>query len=59
MLKDAFFCSIKKLPGSTLGETVWLIFILTQYVRDEEFLKSLISTLNCGKYTPKKVMVNL
>jgi hypothetical protein len=30
-----------------------LRFILTQHVRDEEFLKSLISTLNCGRYIPK------
>jgi hypothetical protein len=26
---------------------------LTQHVRDEEFLRSLISTLNCGRYIPK------
>jgi len=26
---------------------------LTQHDRDEDFLKSLISTLNCGRYTPK------
>jgi hypothetical protein len=32
---------------------VWLRFILTQHVRDEEFLRSLISTLNCGRYIPK------
>jgi hypothetical protein len=30
-----------------------LRFILTQHVRDEEFLKSFISTLNCGRYIPK------
>ena len=28
-------------------------FILTQHIRDEEFLKSLISTLNCGRYISK------
>jgi len=30
-----------------------LKFILTQHSRDEEFLKSLISTFNCGRYIPK------
>ena len=48
-----FLCSIKKSPGSKLGETVWLRFILTQHNRDEDLLKSLISTLNCGRYIPK------
>ena len=28
-------------------------FILTQHIRDEEFLKRLIYTLNCGRYIPK------
>lgn len=28
-------------------------FILTQHVRDEEFLKSFIYTLNCGRYIAK------
>jgi hypothetical protein len=48
-----FLYSIKKSPGSKLGETVWLRFILTLHSRDQEFLKSLISTLNCGRYIPK------
>ena len=49
-----FLYSIKKKsPDSKLGETVWLRFILTQHIRDDEFLKSLISTLNCGRYIPK------
>jgi hypothetical protein len=52
--EGCFFVALKKSPGSKLGETVWLRFILTQHVRDEEFLKSLISTLNCGRYIPKK-----
>ena len=28
-------------------------FIFTQHARDEDFLRSLISTLNCGRYIPK------
>lgn len=28
-------------------------FILTQHLRDKEFLKSLISTFNCGRYIAK------
>jgi hypothetical protein len=51
--EGCFFIALKKSPESKLGETVWLRFILTQHVRDEEFLKSLISTLNCGRYIPK------
>jgi hypothetical protein len=51
--EGCFFIALKKSQESKLGETVWLRFILTQYVRDEEFLKSLISTLNCGRYVPK------
>lgn len=48
-----FFVALKKSPGSKLGETVWLRFILTQHNKDEDFLKSLISTLNCGRYVAK------
>jgi len=51
--EGCFFIALKKSPDSKLGETVWLRFILTQHSRDEEFLKSLISTLNCGRYIPK------
>jgi len=51
--EGCFFIALKKSPKSKLGETVWLRFILTQHVRDEEFLKSFISTLNCGRYIPK------
>ena len=51
--EGCFFIALKKSPESKLGETVWLRFILTQHIRDEEFLKSLISTLNCGRYIPK------
>jgi hypothetical protein len=51
--EGCFFVALKKSKGSKLGETVWLRFILTQHNRDEDFLKSLISTLNCGRYIPK------
>jgi len=30
-----------------------LKFIFTQHIRDEDFLKSLITSLNCGKYIAK------
>ena len=48
-----FFIGLKKHPASTLGETVWLRFILIQHSKQEEFLKSLFSTLNCGRYIAK------
>lgn len=48
-----FLYTNKKSAGSNLGETVWLRFIITQHDRDEDFIKSLISTLNCGRYIPK------
>lgn len=51
--EGCFFVALKKSPGSRLGETIWLRFILTQHNRDEHLLKSLISTLNCGRYIPK------
>ena len=51
--EGCFFIALKKSPESKLGETVWLRFILTKHIRDEEFLKSLISTLNCGRYIAK------
>nr|YP_010121876.1 LAGLIDADG endonuclease [Monilinia fructicola]QRF72252.1 LAGLIDADG endonuclease [Monilinia fructicola] len=51
--EGCFFVALKKSPASKLGEAVWLRFILTQHTRDEDFLKSLVSTLNCGRYIPK------
>ena len=51
--EGCFFIALKKSSESKLGETVWLKFILTQHTRDEDLLKSLISTLNCGRYIPK------
>ena len=51
--EGCFFIALKKSPGSKLGETVWLRFILTQHIKDKELLKSLISTLNCGRYISK------
>jgi hypothetical protein len=54
LCRRIFFVALKKPLGSKLGETVWLRFIFTQQVKDEEFLKSWISTLNCGRYIPKK-----
>jgi hypothetical protein len=51
--EGCFFIALKKSPESKLGETVWLRFILTQHSKDQEFLKNLISTLNCGRYISK------
>ena len=51
--EGCFFIALKKSSESKLGETVWLRFILTQHSRDEELLKSFISTLKCGRYITK------
>lgn len=51
--EGCFFIALKKSSYSKLGETAWLKFILTQHIRDNEFLHSLISTLNCGRYVTK------
>ena len=51
--EGCFFIALKKSINSKLGEAVWLRFILTQHVRDKDFLVSLISTLNCGRYIAK------
>ena len=51
--EGCFFIALKKSPGSKLGETVWLKFILTQHSKDKELLESLISILNCGRYISK------
>jgi hypothetical protein len=51
--EGCFFIALKKAQKSKLGETVLLRFILTQHIRDKELLKSLISTLNCGRYVAK------
>ena len=51
--EGCFFVALKKSAGSKLGETVWCRFILTQHTRDEYLLRSLIDTLNCGRYIPK------
>ena len=51
--EGCFFIALKKSPGSKLGETVWLRFILSQHSKDKELLESLISTLNCGRYISK------
>ena len=40
--------NIQKSPKAKLGETVNLIFQLTQHMRDEELMKILINYLNCG-----------
>nr|YP_009364365.1 LAGLIDADG endonuclease [Ophiocordyceps sinensis]ARF03429.1 LAGLIDADG endonuclease [Ophiocordyceps sinensis]QDH07223.1 GIY-YIG endonuclease [Ophiocordyceps sinensis] len=52
--EGCFFIALKKSPKSKLGETVWLKFILSQQSKDQDILKSLISTLNCGRYISKQ-----
>lgn len=51
--EGCFFIALKKSPKSKLGETVWLVFTLSQHSKDKDFLKSLILTLNCGRYITK------
>ena len=36
-----------------LGETVKLVFQLTQYNRDEQLMKSLVSYFECGRYVAR------
>ena len=51
--EGCFFIALKKSPASKLGEAVWLKFILSQHSKDKDFLESLISTFNCGRYVSK------
>ena len=49
--EGCFSVSIFKSKTSKLGEAVKLSFILTQNVRDEDLMKSLIEYLGCGYTT--------
>lgn len=51
--EGCFFIALKKSKQSKLGETVWLTFIVSQHIRDKDFLESLIYTLKCGRYISK------
>lgn len=51
--EGCFFIALKKSSLSKLGETVWLRFILSQHIRDKDFLESLTYTLNCGRLITK------
>ena len=51
--EGCFFIALKKSAKSKLGEAVWLRFILSQHSKDKDFLESLISIFNCGRYVSK------
>lgn len=36
-----------------MKEAVSLRFVLTQHLRDEEFMRSLVAILGCGRYIPR------
>lgn len=51
--EGCFFVSVRESPNSKLKEAVSLRFVLTQHLRDEEFMRSLITILGCGRYIPR------
>jgi len=51
--EGCFFVAHKKSQASSLGETVWLKFILTQNSRDENLLKNFIEIFECGRFITK------
>lgn len=51
--EGCFFVANKKSQASSLGETVWLKFILTQNSRDENLLKNFIEIFECGRFITK------
>lgn len=53
MQKAVFFVSVRESLNSRLNEAVSLRFVLTQHLRDEEFMRSLITILGCGRYIPR------
>ena len=46
--EGCFYIAIFKSSTSKLGEAVKLSFIITQHIRDEYLMKSLIEYLGCG-----------
>lgn len=52
--EGCFFVAHKKSPQSKLGEAVWLKFIITQDLRDEDLLKNFINLFGCGRFIIKK-----
>jgi hypothetical protein len=55
--EGCFFVSISK-TSTELGYNVRIRFILTQHLRDEQLLKSLVSYLGCGSFRKEKPKLN-
>lgn len=51
--EGCFFIAHKKSKSSKLGKTVWLKFILTQHIRDENLIKNFNEIFECGRYVTK------
>ena len=51
--EGCFFVSVRESLNSRLNEAVSLRFVLTQHLRDEEFMRSLFTILGCGRYIPR------
>lgn len=51
--EGCFFVKIKKSSSNRLGVQVELVFQLTQHLRDEKLINSLISYFGCGKMYKK------
>jgi hypothetical protein len=52
--EGCFMVSISKSQSSTAGFQVYLVFVITQHVRDEELMCSLIDYLGCGNLRRKR-----
>ena len=47
---DAEGCFSVKITKTTKGDSVSLVFIVTQHIRDAELLKSFVNYFGCGRY---------
>ena len=47
--EGCFYIQIFKSPAAKIGEIVKLKFNLTQHIRDEQLIKSLVKYLDCGR----------
>lgn len=54
--EGCFLVSISNSPTSNLGYKVYLIFKLTQHLKDEELMKTLVEYLGCGKYWKNRLI---
>lgn len=54
----SFLIDISKSSAYKLGSNVKLTFQVSQHVRDEQLLKSLIDYLDCGNYLVKRDVGN-